>query len=385
MAITLLITDKNLAVQGDPITGWTSLDSTINFNAPAAGSVTLPAYPQVMQQLVPGNRLVVIRDGSIWTAGPMEEPTNYRWSVDSERGVGEVDINFSDDLATIAGHLTWPEPALTWAGQHGDTWRQFSAVNAETIIRSLVNENAGPGALPARRIPNLVLDTIAAAGTNTAVKTRFEPVLDVCRDAASTGGGIGFRTRQTGGQIKFGCYAPADRSGSARFSTGLGNLRAVSYSQSAPSATHALVAGTETEGSSIRTYLEVADTTAASTWWRVESYVDGGAATDDHGELTAAGTSEIADSAAPVELTVITIDTDDLRAGRDYTLGDRVAVALPHGLQLTDIVRSIHLQATPDEGEQVSSVIGSQDATSDPRIVRLVRTLNRRLGRLETR
>ncbi|MFI1723947.1 siphovirus ReqiPepy6 Gp37-like family protein [Streptomyces sp. NPDC020489] len=384
MTITLLVTNKNLVIQGDPLTGWTDLDATLNFNAPAAGTVTLPAHPYVMNQLVPGNRLVVIRDGAIWTAGPMEEPTNYRWSLD-EPGVGLVDVAFSDDLATIAGHITWPEPALTWAGQHGSTWRTFTATNAEAIIRSLVNENAGPGAITARRIPSLVLDTVASAGTNTAVKTRFEPVLDVCRTAAATGGGIGFRTRQDGNQIKFGCYTPADKSATARFSAGLGNLRSVSYKQTAPTVTHSLVAGTETEGSTVRAFLEVADATAASSWWRVEKYIDGGAADNTGGELTAAGASEIAEGASPVELAVTTVDTADLKAGRDYGLGDKVAVALPHGLQLTDIVRSIHLAASPDEGEQVSSVIGSQDATRDPRIVQLVRTLNRRLGRLETR
>jgi hypothetical protein len=385
MAITLLITDKDLAVQGDPLSGWSSLDVTLKFNEPAAGSVTLPAWPEVMAQLQPGNRLVVIRDGDIWCAGPMEQPTDYSWDVDSTNGVGEVVVNFSDDLATIAGYITWPEPALAWAGQHGDTWREFDTVNAEVLIRTLVNENAGPGARTERRIPNLVLDTVATAGTATSLRTRFEPVLDACRLAAASGGGIGFRTRQDADQIKFGCYTPRDLSATARFSTGLGNLRSVSFSRSAPTSTHALVAGTETEGSSIRTFVEVADTTAAGEWWRVEKYVDGGAENDDTGELTAAGTADIADGAAPVSLSTVTVDTEELQAGRDYHLGDRVAVALPHGLQVTDIVRAITLHATPDEGEQVASVIGSQDATTDPQTVRLIRTLGRRLGRLETR
>lgn len=385
MAITLLITDKNLAVQGDPLTDWTNLDAVKKFNEPASGSVTLPAYPEVMEQLVPGNRLVVIRDRQIWMAGPMEQPTDYSWSVDSERGVGQVVVNFSDDLATIAGHITWPEPALSWAGQHGDTWRTFTAANAETIIRTLVNENCGPGALTARRIPNLVLDTVAGAGTNTAISTRFEPVLDACRRVASAGGEIGFRTRQDGTQIKFGCYTPADKTATARFSIGLGNLRGLQYSQSAPTSTHSLVAGNETAGSSIRTFVEVANTAAAALWWRVEKYLDGGADNDSTGELTAAGTSDLAEGAAPVTLATLTVDTEDLQAGRDYNLGDRVAVALPHGLQVTDVVRSIHLQATADAGELVSSVVGSQDATTDPRMVRLIRTLSRRLGRLETR
>ncbi|MGC5239089.1 siphovirus ReqiPepy6 Gp37-like family protein [Streptomyces albogriseolus] len=385
MAITLLITDRDLVVQGDPLTGWSSLDATVKFNEPAAGSVTLPAWPEVMAQLQPGNRMVIIRDGSIWCAGPMEQPTDYSWDVESGGGVGEVTVTFSDDLATIAGHITWPNPATTWDLQLGDTWRLFDTVNAETIIRTLVDENAGPGALAARRIPNLVLDTVAGAGTTTSLRTRFEPVLDACRLAAASGGGIGFRTRQDGNRIKFGCYTPADKTATARFSTGLGNLRGVTFTRSAPTSTHALVAGTETEGSSIRTFVEVADTSAAAEWWRVEAYVDGGAEDDDTGELTAAGTASVADGAAPVSLATVTVDTDDLRAGRDYHLGDRVAVALPHGLQVTDIVRAITLHASPGEGEQVASVIGSQDATTDPQVVRLIRTLGRRLGRLETR
>ncbi|MGW2170422.1 siphovirus ReqiPepy6 Gp37-like family protein [Streptomyces sp. NPDC001705] len=385
MAITLLITDKDLAVQGDPITGWSDLDVTRKFREPAAGSVILPAYPEVMAQLQPGNRLVVIRDGSIWTAGPMEQPTDYEWSVDGEPGVGKVTVSFSDDLSSVAGRIVWPEPALTWAGQHGDTWRELTAVSSETIVRTLVNENAGPGARSDRRVPHLVLAAAAGVGTTTSVRTRFEPVLDPCRQAAAAGGGIGFRTRQVGSQIVFDCYAPADRTATARFSTGLGNLRGIAYSQSAPELTHALVAGRETEGSSIRTFVQVADTAAAAAWWRVERYVDGGADDDTKGELTASGTSEIAEGAAPVVLGTVTVDTPDLRAGVDYDLGDRVTVALPHGLVVTDVVRAITLQAKAEDGEQVSSVVGSQDATTDPQIVRLIRTLGRRLGRLETR
>ncbi|HEY9370452.1 siphovirus ReqiPepy6 Gp37-like family protein [Streptomyces sp.] len=385
MAIQLLVTNDAMVVQGDPLVDWTGLDVTKNFNEPGSGSVDLPALPEVMAQLQPGNRMVVIRDGAIWMAGPMEVPTDYTWSVDGDPGPGKVKVDFSDDLATIAGYITWPEPALTWAGQHGATWRSFDAVNSETIIRTLVNENCGPGAITARRIPNFVLDSVAGVGSNTAVKTRFEPVLDACRSAALNGGGIGFRVQQVGTQLKFGCYAPVDKSATARFSEGLGNLRSVSFKQSAPGLTHALVAGNETEGNTIRTYVEVPNASAAATWWRVERYLDGGADNDTKGELTAAGTAEIADGSAPIELSTVTVDTEDLKAGRDFNLGDRVSVALPHGLQVTDIVRSIHLQAEPESGETVATLVGSPDATNDPQMVQLIRTLSRRLGRLETR
>ncbi|MFF1960988.1 siphovirus ReqiPepy6 Gp37-like family protein [Streptomyces sp. NPDC058220] len=385
MAIQLLITDENCNVQGDPLSGWTSVDATVRFNEPASGTVQLPATPEVMAQLQPGNRLVMIRDGAIWTGGPMEIPTDYSWSVAQDPGVGSVTINFSDDLAVLAGYITWPEPASAWTAQHGNTWRQINATNSETIIRALVNENCGPGALTARRIPNLTLDTAAGIGTTTTMRTRFEPLLEVARRVAIDGGLIGFRTQQIGSGIRFGCYAPADKTGSARFSLGLGNLRSLSYKASAPTATHVLVAGTETEGSTTRTFVERADTAAAALWWRTEAYLDGGADTDADGELTAAGNADLAEGSAPVELATATVDTPDLRAGIDYGLGDRVTVALPHGLEVTDLVRSIHLQATPDSGEYVTAVVGSPAATTDPQMVRLVRTLTRRLGRLETR
>lgn len=385
MTIQILITDKNFAVQGSPLVDWTGLDCTKKFNEPGSGSLTLTAWPEVMAQLQPGNRITVIRAGNIWMAGPMEIPTDYAWSLESNEDPGTVTVSFSDDLATIAGYITWPAPSAAWTAQPtGVPWSMTSATS-ETIIRSIVNLNCGPGARAERRIPGLVLDATTGAGTTTSVSTRFEPLLEVARRVALDGGAIGFRARQVGSQIRFGCYTPADKTATARFSVGLGNLRSIAFKQSAPTATHALVASPENDDGSVRTYVQVADSTAASSWWRVEKYIDGSAQDDSTGELTAAGRTELAESAAPIELATVTVDTPDLQAGRDFDLGDRVAIALPHGLQVTDLVRSIQLQASPESGEFVTTLVGSPDATTDPQMVRQIRTLSRRLGRLETR
>jgi hypothetical protein len=384
--VQLLITDKNLAVQGDPLDGWTNLDATKRFNEPGSGSVDLPARPDIMAQLQPGNRLVVIRDRAVWMAGPLEIPADFSWSVTESPGHGRVTVSFSDDLAIVAGYITWPTPANAWTAQLANTWRKITNTNAETIIRALVNENCGPGARAERRIPNFALDAIAGAGTSTSVRTRFEALLDTCRRVAVDGGEIGFRTRQTSTQILFGCYQPRDLTATARFSIGLGNLRSIQVKQSAPDVTHALIGGTEPEtGTTGRTYVQAADTAAAATWWRVERYVDGSAENDTNGELTQAGKEEIAGGAAPVELATVTVDTEDLKAGRDFDLGDRVTVALPYGVEIANLVRSIHLQATPSSGEYVTTLIGSPEATTDPATVKALRTLGRRLGRLETR
>ncbi|MGW3486566.1 siphovirus ReqiPepy6 Gp37-like family protein [Streptomyces sp. NPDC001054] len=383
MSLQFLVTDKQLRVQGDPLDGWTDVDATRKFNEPGSGSLTLPARPEILAQLQPGNRLVMIRDGVVWMAGPMEIPTDYAWDLSENAGTGTVTVNFSDDLATAAGYITWPAPASAWTAQQGNTWWEATA-NAETTIRNLINLNCGPGARTDRRIPGLVLAPAAGVGTSTATRTRFEPLLEVCRRAA-LGGGLGFRITQSGTQLVFSVYAPRDLTRTARFSIGLGNLRSLQAKVSAPTATHALVAGVETEDSTTRTFVERADTSAAAMWWRVEQYVDGSADTDADGALTADGNGVLAEQSAPVEIATVTVDTPQLRAGRDYDLGDRVTVALPSGLEVADLVRSIHLQATPSSGEYVAAVVGSPEATSDPQTVRVLRTLTRRLGRLESR
>ncbi|TYK45151.1 siphovirus ReqiPepy6 Gp37-like family protein [Actinomadura decatromicini] len=396
MAVTVLITDQNLNVQGYPIDGWTSLDVTRKFNEPASGTVVLPARPEVLAQIVEGNRLRVIRDGQVWCAGPMEVPREIEMGYGGGEGSaepqpGKVTINFTDDLGRIAGYFTWPNPAVAWTLQPISTWRQITATNAEVIIRTLVDESCGPSALAARRIPSFGLGALASVGTTTSVQTRFEGLLDVCRRVAIDGDGLGFRTREDADQIVFEVYGPSDLTATARFSFGLGNLRYLRAKISAPTVTHALIAGTEDDTTGARTFVEVADSAAASNWYRVEKFVDGSAANDTNGELTQAGNEEIAGGAAPVELATVTVDVPDrpgqpgMIAGRDFDLGDRVTVALPTGLEVADLVRSIHLQATPKGGEYVTSLIGSSEATTDLQTVKLVRELGRRLGRLAAR
>jgi hypothetical protein len=183
-------------------------------------------------------------------------------------------------------------------------------------------------------------------------------------------------------QILFEVYEPTDRTGVARFSSGLGNLTSISYKISAPTATNELVQGGD---AGARTYVEV-DPGTASDWYRVEKLQDqSGTADDSGGLLTQAGNLALGDDNPQVTLSTVTVDTEDVQAGRDYGLGDLVSVELPTGLEVADLVRSITLTAQPSAGELVTSVIGSQDATTNNATVRVVRDLARRLGRLEAR
>ncbi|MFJ8347622.1 siphovirus ReqiPepy6 Gp37-like family protein [Streptomyces sp. NPDC094153] len=391
MAVQLLVTDRNLNVLGDPLSKWTKLACDLNYNAPAAGSVVLPAWPEVMELLQPGHRMVVVRDKGVWCAGPMEEPQDYEWDLEQNPDPGTVTVRWSDDLARVAGYLTYPEPAKAFTAQDTitDRLRTFTATNAEVIIRQLVNENCGPGALAARRIERLVLDDVAGVGGSRSLSTRFEPLLDACRTAAATDR-LGFRTRQVGSEIRFGVYKPKNRTATARFSRGLGNLRRLGFTLGGPLATSELVQGggdpdEQATPPNRRVYVEVTSGAAAD-WYRVEKLVDKTGTLDDFGgELTQAGTLALGDDNPQASLSTVTVDTEDLKAGRDFFLGDKVTVALPTGLEVADVVQTIRLEATPDEGEVVTSVVGNSDKTTTSATVRAVRDLGRRLGRLEVR
>lgn len=388
--IQVLITDKNLNVVGDPVEDWEDLQVTTNYNEPAAGSLKVTAWPEVMEQLQPGHRLVVLRNGEIWSAGPMEVPEEWAWGLGGDDGgqdapePGEVTVSFSDDDATVAGRLTYPDPAKTASNSTQPAAYTATAVNAETLMRTLVNVNAGPGALAARRIPHLILGAVAGVGTSTSLTTRFEPLGDVLRSVAAAGGNLVFGTRQIDDDLEFTVRARRDLTATARFSPGLNNLRSVAYKASAPTTTAAIVGGSG-EGDA-RVIVEVIDGAAETSWFRVERWVDNaGVADDSKGELTAAGQEALAAGAEPVQLSTVTVDTEDLQAGRDFGVGDLVTVQLPTGLEVVDVVRSITLRATPTAGEAVASVIGSADATTDRQMVQMIRELGRRLGRLETR
>lgn len=391
MPFTVLVTDRQLNYVGDPIDGWTDLDATLRFNEPGAATLTVKRSALTEAQLAPGNRLVVRRDpapalgitGEVLIAGPIEKPGPQRWSIDGQdSGSGTIDLTFADDLASIAAERAHPDPLAALTAQ-AVARRTFTATNAEDVMRALVNENVGPGALVARRIPKLVLGTDAGVGTNVTMGFRMDPLGDALRSVAIAGGGLGFRTTQVGSQIQFLVYQPVDRTGQVRFSRGLGNLRSYTYDPEAPTATVAIIGDGSGEGTS-RIFYEYTDATAVSQWGRYVEFVDRRDTTTP-AELDQAGAEALARGAEKARLSTVTIDTATQRYGVHYGLGDRVSVELNSGAELADVVRAVHIQATPNAGEYVTALIGSQDASTDPAWVRTTRELARRLGRLEAR
>ncbi|MER7167025.1 siphovirus ReqiPepy6 Gp37-like family protein [Micromonospora sp. NPDC000207] len=378
--ITVLFTDRHLNVVGDPVTCWTTVNCTARFNEVGSGQITVPAYPWIREQIDHGRRAVVVRDGDVFLAGPVESYLVEQSDDGENSGVGKLTVDFADDLSNCANRITFPNPAQTPEGQTVDQWT--FAGNGEQALRQLVTLNAGPDARAERQVPQLVLGSTAGVGGTVSVSTRLEPLTDVLRRVALDAGGLGFRTRQDGTQILFEVFQPRDLTGSVRFGFGLGNLRYLGYSRAAPTATTAVVGG-QGEGSD-RYLIARSNTSAESAWGRVETHV-ARPGSDPVADLQAEGDRELAEKGETARLQTSAWDTPDQRFGEHYRLGDRVSVQVGPGEQVSDLVRLVSLQAWDTAGELVSAMVGTQEASSDPAWVRQMRGIDRRVGYLERR
>jgi hypothetical protein len=337
---TILITDQHLNVVGDPIVTWTSIDVTLKFNEPGSGLFTAPGYTWIRQQLAPGNRVVVIRDGKVLLAGPIEKWQFERSDDGDNAGDGNLTVNFADDLALVVARQTYPNPALTPSAQTIDNWT-FSG-NAEVALRTLVSANSG-------RI-------------------------------AVSGGGLGFRTAQVGNTIEFQVYQPLDLSNQVIFSFGLGNLKYISYEVTAPTATAAIVGG-QGEGAD-RFLIERVNQGQQDLWGRMESLVSR-PGTDPTADLNAAGDEDLAGKTETARVPSSASDTPFQRYGEHYDIGTKVSVETWPGSMISDVVATVHIQVYPTAGEVVAPTIGSQAESSDPAWLRRLHVLTQRVGYLE--
>ncbi len=382
---TLLITDWNLKPMLPPLLKWRQFEVTIKRNEVGSGQVVLTGDPAVLVAAgTPNARMCIIRNpipslgitGSVLASGPIEQPGPQGWSMDDESGMGAgtITISFATNELYLAERITYPNPAVQATAQGAAFWTVTNQ-NAETVLRNLVNLNAGPGALVARRVPNLALGAVAGVGSNVSYTTRFEVLTDALRAVALAGGSLNFRVRDTTSQLLFEVSAPTLR-GNALFARSRGNLRALEVTPQNPSATAAIVGGSGTGAS--RTVYESAP---ASSWRRMETFVNQ-SETATAAELAQAAADALADKGESVGVTPITIDPWGAGYGSKYQLGDKVPVVLNNGTVRTDVITAVTVTCTADGGSIFKPAIGTGDPYTDTKTVQLLRDMNRRLRKL---
>lgn len=356
-------------------------DLTLVMRDSKAGSFTMQVpgdHPQAAL-LTSGIGIVVyspsVPDRPIFS-GPIK--TIERASVDGF-STAKLTISGVDDLARFAYRLAWPKPSAALTAQT-DAADVRSDV-AETVIRGLLNDNAGPAALVDRRISGLTVAADESRGATVEASARYDNLLELCSSLAAVGG-ISFSVQQDGTDLALLFREPQDKSLDVRFSSAMGNLTNWKYSVTAPSATRAIVGGLGEDAG--REMLESAIPGPEEDWAeRVELFVDA-RDIDDPDALAQRGDEELAVSGATAGLSITPVDIPAMEYGVDYFLGDTVSVEID-GVQITQPVSEITIKIS-DQGAVTTPTIGDPQVASDSTaLYSRVRSIAKRVGLVERR
>jgi hypothetical protein len=322
---------------------------------------------------------VIVEIGSHTFSGPVSTR-----SVVIEGDTRMLTVSGPDDLTVLADRVTSPEPA-TPAPPFSTSVAWSLTGPAETVIKALVNLNAGPGALPPRRRLRMVIAPDLARGISIVGRTRWHDLMTDIRDWCVLAG-LGIRCVDHGpAGIVFDVFVPTDRSTTVEFSEILGTVAKLEWAADRPAATHAVVGG-QGEGTARTIVMSSQEQAIADGWERREVFVDR-RDTDVAAELVQAGQlALIGDGSTSRDQTgvvVTPIDGPGASWPTDYGVGDLVAWIDPFGDRWAHAVTAVAVLANGD-GIAAVPTLGAIGPTQPSQWSRL-QALARRASVLETR
>lgn len=308
-------------------------------------------------------RLEVAYRDETWRSGPV---TQIERTVDLDGDM--LDIAGADDTIWLARRLAHPQPSAA-APPYSTTAYDTHTGPVSTVLAELVNVNAGPGAVAARRVAGLTVPTPAPAGPAVTVDARWQNLLTRLQDTARPSGMLFDIV-----DLVFHAWLPVDSG--AVFSEGLETLAGWTLTAPAPTANKAVVAG----GGQLtaRVVREATHATSVASWGLVEAFVDQRQTTDTAALDQAAGEA-LAAGVAPVSVEFVPLDTEGQQFGRDWQLGDLVTV-VAGTLTVHDQIRQVAVKLGADDVTIVPSV---GTPTGDLRLFRSLAGLDRRVRQLE--
>jgi hypothetical protein len=324
---TLFVTDA-LGVRQAQIDTYQKCELYARANAVSTWALDLPSNTEAGRFFIATTtaRLEVRLDETIWRSGPM---TSLKRTVDMDGDM--LELAGVDDAVWLARRLAHPQPGSA-APPYSTTAYDIHTGSLTTVLRDLVNVNAGPGATPIRQVPGLVVPTVVAAGPTVTVNARWQNLLTLMADNARAGGVVFDVVNLT-----FHAVIPVDHG--VIFSEGLETLGAWRSTLPAPSANTAFVAGGG-EGTA-RIIREAQDAASVTAWGRVETFVDR-RDTTDIAQLDQAAAEALALGVTPTTVVFTPLDTPAQSFGTDWVLGDTVTVRAGD-LTIVDQIREVHV------------------------------------------
>jgi len=409
MGYRIEVRDKNLNRVGE-IDTWISLDMNIQFCDQGSWKLLIKAGTPQADLLEKGGGVAIYQDDveTPVCTGEIETFQKY-WTVEQHSGVGSLYIGGKTDNKLAYSRLAFPDPTLPISKQYSsdvDT-RIVSAPAGELIWTELQNA-LGPGALADRRVAGVTIPAKPSFGPTKSDSLRY----DVIGEKLSTW----CSDKKTGWRLVYNpntrtidllIFEPRDLSKDIRFSPELGNLREFIWTLSAPTVTRAIVA-CQGEGKGRYIYQKIDADSEAEWGIQIEQFIDRRdlpIITDPATGQPAKASLDVTDQefqdalkavqdAASTALKegeksgnfqIYPIDTDQIKFGRDYFVGDIVTVAVD-GTEYVDMVREVNI--TVDDGGNSVSVapsIGEQGSGDPLNLYKTVFEMREKLRKLEAR
>ena len=334
---------KNLSRQ----VRFTKFAAVLRLNTPTTFTGPLdPFSAQFFDRINPAWG-IVCRDTGVEFAGDFTKIHRK-----NEKGIVEWVVNGVGDLQTLADRVTYPNPGRGEKEQDVSHYRARGS--AGRVIGGLIEMNAGIGALPERRAPGLTV-RYEDVGKEVSVETRLKPLLAVCQDLA-TAGDVVFEAVPLKKGYVIRVRKPTVRARSVVFTPQGGEVLGWELTHSAPTATTVVVGG---QGEGANRTLE--SRTRANTWGRrIEVFKDR-RDTDEAADLEKAANEELTKGEAQQTLKLEFRETDRLKFGRDFQLGDLVTAVLAPGLRATLPVTQAKIEWDGYQSRSVALTLGTVD------------------------
>lgn len=334
-------------------------------------TITVDATQDLAQRVTSDWGVIVVDAGRVMLSGPV-----ITIQHDVKRSASTLTLTGVSDATALADRIVYPDPARP-AEQQTTVTHYKETGPGEQVIANIINRQAGPSALAARRTPGLAAVPVGTRGARVPVEARFTSLADEVQSLARAAGlVVDVAQSETSTALVVGIRVPADRSRSCRFMprTGLGDY----MTKVTPAAVSTVIVGAGGQG----TARVVIERSAPGAPRRVERFQDRRDSTDRE-ELEKAAAETLAENAATASASFDVTEAAGMRFGVDYRLGDLVSVVPRPGVVISDRLRAVEISWTPT-GRDVTLTVGetTTDTERTPAWVRKVRDLQKQLRRI---
>ncbi|MFJ7329025.1 siphovirus ReqiPepy6 Gp37-like family protein [Streptomyces cyaneofuscatus] len=389
---------------------WISMDLVVRYCQQGTWQMLVAAGTPQADLLQKGGGVAIYQDGvelPILT-GQIESFQHY-WTSSQHTSLGSLYFGGKCDNKVAYNRLAFPDPTkpVTQQWQADDNGRAVSGPAGHLVWNEL-DKALGAGALASRRSSGVVVGNDVSFGKVVSdnlqwdvIGTKLESWID------TTTIGYRFLYDPNTKKIALRLFTPRDRSKEVRFSKELGNLREFTWSLTAPTVTRVIVA-CQGVGKGRYLYQQIDSETEAEWGLEIEVFLDrrdlplkadpatglpikADLSVTDEQFATAkkavadAATEALSTGAKSGNFQIYPVDTQQVRFGRDYFVGDIVTVSID-GVEYTDIVREVAI--TVDQGgdtETVNPTIGEQGSGNPLNLYKTVFDMREKLRKLEAR